>query len=245
MKATLGGLVRLARSADTQRMLQELAFVYADITNVPVEALRWDDVVLDRTNARWRELLALARLLVERRYQTTSFGGASGFSLLFEMNILFEKYIARMLARALHPEGFSVKAQGGVLHCLEEVRTGTRRFHTKPDIRVRRDGEMMMVLDTKWKRLARHADDPKRGMSQGDVYQMIAYGRLYGAPRLVLLYPHHGKLDAPEGVVERYRVTGSREELIAATVDVSRSDDLVPRLRQLAREIESTAAAAA
>ena len=67
----------------------------------PLAALRWDEVTLNRTNARWRELLNLARLLLGERFQTTSAGGSDGFPLLFEMNTLFEEYVARMLKRAL------------------------------------------------------------------------------------------------------------------------------------------------
>jgi hypothetical protein len=32
-------------------------------------------------------------------------------------------------------------------------------------------------------------DDPKQGVSQADVYQMMAYAQRYLAPRLTLLYP--------------------------------------------------------
>lgn len=49
------------------------------------------------------------------------------------------------------------------------------------------------MIDTKWKRIASRIDDPKRGVSQADVYQMTAYGRLYGCLRLTLLYPHHAE----------------------------------------------------
>ena len=69
---------RIARTTDNQRRLRELAFAYADIADVPISALRWDDVVLDRTNGRWRELFNLARLLLGERFQTTSAGTSQG-----------------------------------------------------------------------------------------------------------------------------------------------------------------------
>ena len=131
MKAAVTRLARIAHTADNQRRLRELAFAYADIADVPVSALRWDQVILDRTNARWRELLNLARLLLGERFQTTSAGGSNGFSLLFEMNILFEEYVARSLSRALAGTDLRVVSQGGRLYCLEtEDRRGlfqTRR----------------------------------------------------------------------------------------------------------------------
>ena len=90
MKAALMRLSGIAQSWDNQRRLRELALSYADITNVSSVSLPWDRVVLDRSNSRWHVLLNLARLLLGERFQTTSAGGSEGFSLLFEMNTLFE-----------------------------------------------------------------------------------------------------------------------------------------------------------
>ncbi|MGD9812169.1 MAG: McrC family protein, partial [Sphingobium sp.] len=70
MKAAVSRLLRLSRSSGNQQRLRELAFVYADIIDVPVPALRWDEVVIDRTNRPWQELFAMARLFLQDRYQT-------------------------------------------------------------------------------------------------------------------------------------------------------------------------------
>jgi 5-methylcytosine-specific restriction enzyme subunit McrC len=232
MKAVVARLARIARTADNQRRLRELAFAYADIANVPVAALRWDQVVLDRTNSRWRELLNLARLLLGQRFQTTSAGGSDGFSLLFEMNTLFEEYVARMLKRALADSDLRVVSQGGGLYCLE-TEDCRGLFRTRPDILVRRGSEVVQVIDTKWKRIAARIDDPKRGVAQADVYQMMAYGRLYRCDRLTLLYPHRAELGQPEGRLTGSRVTGSAATLETATIDVSHSAAMQDRLRVL------------
>lgn len=223
MKAAVTRLMRVARSSDNQRRLRELSFAFMDISDVPVRALRWDDVVLDRTNERWRALLDLARLLLGERFQTTSSGQAQGFSLLFEMNVLFEEYIGRLLQRVLGARGLSVHLQGGRLYCLRELdrETGTlgaQRFMTKPDIIVRQAGVPVAIIDTKWKRLGKRIDDPKLGVSQADVYQMMAYGRLYHCPRLMLLYPHHDALTGPAGILNCHAVSGCDERLATGSV---------------------------
>lgn len=233
MKAAVLRLQSLARGAETRRILTELAFAYADIREVPVESLRFDDVILDRTNARWRDLLALARLLLQGRFQTTSGGAATGFSLLFPMNALFEAYVARMLARVLKGSGQRVVAQGGLLYCLEDSENGIRSFRTKPDILVKRDGETILVIDTKWKRLAPVMDDPKQGVSQSDIYQMMAYGRLYCCARLLLLYPHHAQLDAGPGLRNRHRIISSNDELFVGTIDLSNINNIPESLSTL------------
>lgn len=220
MKAAVARLSRAARSADTARRLRELAFAYADVAVVPVSALRWEQVLLDRADARWRELLNLARLLLGERFQTTSAGGVAGFSLLFEMNTLFEAYVERMLARALAGGPLRVVAQGGRLYCLESE-GGRGLFQTRPDILLKRGDAAVQVIDTKWKRIARRIDDPKQGVAQADVYQMMAYGRLYGCRRLTLLYPHHAELRCAAGRLVSHAVTGSDDRLELATVDVA------------------------
>jgi 5-methylcytosine-specific restriction enzyme subunit McrC len=228
MKAAILRLARVSQNSENQRRLREIAFAYADISEVAITALRWDDVVLDRTNARWRELIGLARLLLGRRFQTTSSGNGKGFSLLFEMNTLFEEYVARTLVRALQGTGLSVHAQGGRRYCLEEIledRPGASRFQTKPDILIRRGDDIELIIDTKWKRLSARIDDPKQGVSQADVYQMMAYGRLYQCPRLMLLYPWHGELGRDPGITARHRLAlpGCDDQLSTATVNVAMS----------------------
>ncbi|MDE1918975.1 MAG: restriction endonuclease [Sphingomonadales bacterium] len=160
MKAAILLLSRIARTAANQRRLRELAFAYADIADVALSALCWDDVVLDRTNRRWRELLNLARLLLGGRFQTTSAGRSEGFSLLFEMNTLFEEYVARMLKRALADTDLRVVSQGGRLYCLE-TEDQRKVFQTRPDILIKRGDSVLQVIDTKWKRIANRIDDPK------------------------------------------------------------------------------------
>ena len=221
MRAAIGKLSRLAQALDNQRALRELGFAYADISEVPPGALRWDLIVLDRTNTRWRELLALARLFLGDRHQQTSAGPVDGHALLFEMNVLFEEYVARLLARALAGTDLSVSAQGGHRDCLFEGETG--RFRTRPDLIVRRGSRIALIIDTKWKRMTR-IDDPKKGVSQADVYQLMAYGRVYECPDVVLLYPHHGGLQS-DPIRQRYSVAmpHAQESLVVATLDVTGS----------------------
>lgn len=222
MKAAVDRLGRLARTSDNQRRLSELAFGYAEVSSVPVSALCWQDVQLDRTNARWKDLLALAKLILGDRFQTTSMGTQAGFSLLFEMNTLFEHYIGRMLRRAFAESDLTVHLQGGRLFCLESVEDGRRLFQTKPDILIKRGSQVVHVIDTKWKRISARIDDPKQGIAQSDVYQMMAYGQLYDCDALTLLYPHHVELRTTPGVTGSFVVPHRLQRLSAATVDISR-----------------------
>jgi 5-methylcytosine-specific restriction enzyme subunit McrC len=217
MRAAVSRLQRVAQAPDNQRILRELGFAYADVAEVPVPVLRWDEITLDRTNQRWRELLSFARLLLGDRHQQTSAGSMDGHALLFEMNALFEQYVARLVTRALAGSGYRVSAQGGHRDCLFEADTG--RFRTKPDLIIRHGDRTVLVVDTKWKRMAPRIDDPKQGISQADVYQLMAYSQLYRCRDVMLLYPHHGDLP-PEPICTRYAIAreGAEETLHVATL---------------------------
>ncbi len=221
MRATVGKLFRLAQAADNQRVLRELAFVYADVSEVSPGALRWDLIVLDRTNRRWRELLSLARLFLDSHHQQTSLGTIDGYALLFEMNVLFEEYVERLLAHALVDTGLVVTTQGGHGYCLFEGSRG--RFQTRPDLIVRHGRRPVLIIDTKWKLIRiKGTENPNRNVSQADIYQAMAYGRVYDCPHVVLLYPHHGGLP-PGPVLNKYSIAkeNAQESLYLATLDVA------------------------
>jgi len=225
MKACVLALRRHARAADTARKLDELRFVLSDISDVNIASLPWQAVRIDRSNRRWQALFDLARLFLKRDWQATHHDSSAphGITLLFPMNELFEAYIAALLKRGLRSSGLTVEAQGGRLFCLiEEGEHSRKRFQTKPDIIVRNERTKVptAIFDTKWKRLAPALEDAKQGVSQSDVYQMMAYGQLYGCPELVLLYPHHHGL-GDDALERRYGVQNSLDRLHLRSLDMT------------------------
>lgn len=224
MKACVLFVERHARGSATRRKLTELRFLFADVANVAPRDLPWRKVRIDRTSHRWRALLDLAKLLLGLQWQQTHAERSQpdGITLLFPMNDLFERYIAIQLRRALVGSGLDVVAQGGLERCLGPWREGENcigdSHSTRPDILVRQKGQVLAVIDTKWKLRS-------KGIAQGDVYQMMAYARLYQCERLLLLYPAvPGEADSdvePRGLAkgtERLDVAGVSLESSAANV---------------------------
>lgn len=235
MKAALAHIAGLSRSTANLQRLRELSFVYADISDVPSPALRWHEVVIDRTNRDWQDLVEMARMFLRNEFQTTSAGAVQGVALLFEMNKLFEEYIGRLVVRAMMGTGYRVSLQGGRRHCLTHHDSGREAFLTRPDILINRGSQVVHVIDSKWKRISRWIRDPKQAVSQSDVYQMMAYAHLYKAPRLTLLYPHHADLPEVDGVQERFQITDQATTIETASIDVAlgTDDDIVGRLKKL------------
>ena len=65
-------------------------------------------------------------------------------------------------------------------------------FQMRPDISLTpfdKPDEVRFILDTKWKHINENANDPKRGISQADMYQLYSYGKKYGCEKVALIYP--------------------------------------------------------
>lgn len=235
IKAAVGRLLRLARSRANQRLLAELALVYADVSDVPPVAIAWEGIVADRGNVRWMALVRLARLILGNRYQNSAHGAAEGFALLFDMNALFESFVEKLLKPLASAGGWRMKAQGGGLSCLHPDDGADPLFATYPDMQLLRDGRVRRIVDTKWKRLVDRSRDPKMEVRQSDVYQMMAYAQLYECEDVVLLYPHHPGLVSPTPVMHRLVSAQGRVRLTVATVDLtslaSARSGLLPLLR--------------
>jgi 5-methylcytosine-specific restriction endonuclease McrBC regulatory subunit McrC len=120
-------------------------------------------------------LETLARLLLATNYQTTHAGDRAGISLLFDMNLLFEKYVAALTRQAYLSSGYKLQTQGPQ-RCLVRDQNDQSLFHTKPDMHLH-CGEDIVVLDTKWKRLDQA--QANLGITQTDIYQMHGYEQIY------------------------------------------------------------------
>ncbi|WP_420066771.1 5-methylcytosine restriction system specificity protein McrC [Sphingopyxis macrogoltabida] len=96
---------------------------------------------------------------------------------------------------------------------------------------------MLAIIDTKWKKLASDPLDRKHGVSQADVYQLMAYARLYPTRELMLLYPEEP--GQPCGERTPFGIAGGTERLGIATIDTSCAEtEVVRRLGALCRQFD-------
>jgi 5-methylcytosine-specific restriction enzyme subunit McrC len=141
-------------------------------------------LALTRATQRYASALTYARMiLAQHGLPQLEAGRERVFALLFDMNVLWERYIAALIRRPV-PAGLEVHAQERHAFWLP-ARQAVRQVRL--DIVVRKHGlvlgEVVAVIDTKWK-------VPSGGApSVDDLRQMVIYNELLRAPRSILLYP--------------------------------------------------------
>ncbi|EXI76433.1 MAG TPA: McrC family protein [Candidatus Accumulibacter phosphatis] len=189
LRVAIVRMLRLASNNTTQQALRELLPAFegvSDIVPTPDWLVR---VTLDRIGERFGLCLGMARLFLQGTTTGLYAGDQNSFALLFDMNDLFERFVARTLRRELRKSACEVSIQDSSHHLVRDLKSSQPLFRLRPDIVVRQGGLSLCVVDTKWKRLS--PEERKLGIAQGDLYQMLAYAEGYECAVVLLIYPWH------------------------------------------------------
>ena len=189
-------LLRASSSAKTQEKLRYCCLLLDDVADRRVSLEDFDRIVLTRQNERFADLLTFCELVLCEQSPSASSGDTRTFSLLFDMNAVFEAFVAEFTRREVMPAfpDYSIRpqARNDRRYLLGPLGGGRSRIALRPDIlikcRTAGGAGSAAVMDTKWKRVAA----PGKGystVSPADYYQMVAYAQRYGARRSVLLFP--------------------------------------------------------
>lgn len=195
LHAALRRVLQQSASPANQQLAREVEFAFADVPASEHSRIDFQQVRLDRGMGHYADALAWARLILHEQAPLPGSGMHHAPSLLFPMEAVFEAFVTEHLARQVARPRV-LKAQIRSHHLVRHREQ--HWFRMKPDLLIRDAGRDVLVLDTKWKLLdglkANGAD--KYGLSQGDFYQLHAYGNSYlqGAGDVVLIYPRTDRL---------------------------------------------------
>lgn len=211
LHAALRRVLMLSASHANQQLARELQFVFADVPASAQPRIDFQRVRLDRGMGYYADALAWTRLILDEESPLTGTGGHRAPSLLFPMEAVFEAFVAKHLARQLE-RPLILKTQARSHHLVRHLEQNW--FRLKPDLLIREDGRDLLVLDTKWKLLdgLKANGTDKYGLSQGDFYQLQAYGQshLKGQGDVVLIYPKTAAFGEPLPVFEFFNLARLR-----------------------------------
>lgn len=176
-------IARLTSRQDTRRLARELLHVLDGIP--PSVDVRRDERAwaLERGYSHYEPLRGLCRLILQELSPVTR-GASTSLAVLFDMNVLYEAYVAHLL-RVQYP-AWTVRTQtrGRRLATLH----GQGVFPVRPDLHLTTGEGRVIVADTKWKRLDPD-EAPTYGVVNADAYQLLAYSEVFGAKDVALVYP--------------------------------------------------------
>jgi len=185
LKAVIRVFKNRVQSQDTHRHLTDLEFAFADVRDVMVDTLVIERLHFTRLNDRFKPIFDLATLILAGKSPNMSTGENTAPAMLFDMNKLFEEFIAIELERKLYSKT-SISANYSLSSQDQSLKLATDAFQLKPDIVIRKENSVVSIMDTKWK--VKEANGTIK-VSQEDAYQMYAYGHRFSCNHLALIYP--------------------------------------------------------
>ncbi|MFO0591812.1 MAG: hypothetical protein U0441_29965 [Polyangiaceae bacterium] len=238
LREALDALLGLALSSGLAARAAACAATFPEVRGIRVTSEMLDRVVLGRSTARYRDALLLARMILEQRAPELRAGQVPVFAILFDMNLLWERYVASLFRRAAGSR-FDVSTQESRSLWREP---GKASRSVRPDLVVRPHGEktVLLVADTKWKVA------PDGTPSDDDLKQMFVYNELFGSPRAILLYPSTGSAVGRVGqYADRTRPHGCETMHLGVVAQHAwREQQMIARIEVLLQSLVDPAASA-
>jgi 5-methylcytosine-specific restriction enzyme subunit McrC len=180
LRETLLVLMQLPIRFDLRSRVKRQLLLFDDISGQNITQHHLDSIHLNRKTQRYSQALEIARLILLNYHPDISRGANHVLALMFDMNQLWELFIAKMMKRHLGGR-YEVKAQQSNVFWRSEI----TYKKLKPDIiLISKDAAReKIIIDTKWK------TPDRSGPSDHDLRQLFAYNHLFGSTRGILLYP--------------------------------------------------------
>lgn len=176
----------------------------------------------NRLNEHYRHCHELCRLLL----QSTGTGELfvreekGYFTLLIDMNVLFERFIARLIASYL-PPGWSSNLQSRKTDAIQ-LETGQSYRHIIPDILLTNPEGKHCIFDTKYKLY------DQRRVDTSDIFQLAFYAQSFktkdenGFYQACIIYPSDGNKESESIILQLNRnVEAYKGKLKVFVIDLS------------------------
>lgn len=187
LRQTLELIAKIALSPTISGEAKALLLDFPETKAVSVSESLFQKLTYSRKTEGYQPAHAIARLLLLSYHPDLRRGANDVLALMFNANLLWEKYILKLLRRALN------RQYPGKYSLREQVRTdfwqpaGGPMQRVAPDIVVceaANPQKALLVLDTKWKRLL-----PANRPADDDLKQMLIYNLYQGCGHSALVYP--------------------------------------------------------
>lgn len=176
-------LFSATKDRQSKNNLREILFILDEVSDETMSASACRNIKFNPMFQEFETIRDYCVLFLENCVSYNYKDALQLFAFLIPMEYIFEDFIFGFIDKEL--SDVNVKAQSGAVH-LDR----SRNFKLKPDLILEVNGHRI-VADTKYKVLDLTGDDPKNGISQNDLYQMVAYAVRLKCTHIILLYPDH------------------------------------------------------
>jgi 5-methylcytosine-specific restriction enzyme subunit McrC len=173
----------LSASKDNQnkRNLYDILFLLDEVSDKVISADECRKILFNPMFTSFETVRDYCVLFLENSVSFNYKNSLKLFAFLLPMEYVFEDFLFGFIDREI--EGVNPTGQATGTH-LDE----SKAFGLKPDL-ILDLGHKKIIADTKYKMVYADATDNKKGISQPDLYQMLAYAVRFKITDIKLFYP--------------------------------------------------------
>lgn len=175
-------LFNASSSQDNKKNLREILFILDEVSDERATAEQCSRISFNPMFGEFETVRDYCHLFLTNCISFDYKNDLKLFAFLLPMEYVFEDFIFGFIDKEL--EKVTAKAQRSDTY-LDEGKA----FNLKPDLWLKTDHKSL-IADTKYKIVYSDEKDPKKGISQNDLYQMLAYAIRFEVDEIILFYPN-------------------------------------------------------
>ena len=185
-------LFNVTSSQDSKKNLIEILFILDEVSDERATAEQCSRISFNPMFGEFETVRDYCQLFLTNCISFDYKNDLKLFAFLLPMEYVFEDFIFGFIDKEL--EKVTAKAQRSDTY-LDEGKA----FNLKPDLWLKTDHKSL-IADTKYKIVYSDEKDPKKGISQNDLYQMLAYAVRFEVDEIILFYPNTIKQEQEEEI---------------------------------------------
>lgn len=183
-------LFNVSSNQDNKKNLREILFILDEVSDERATAEQCSNISFNPMFGEFETVRDYCHLFLTNCISFDYKNDLKLFAFLLPMEYVFEDFVFGFIDKEL--ETVMAKSQRSDTY-LDEDKT----FNLKPDLWLKTDYKSL-IADTKYKIVYSDDKDPKKGISQNDLYQMLAYAVRFEVDEIILFYPNTLKQDQEE-----------------------------------------------
>jgi 5-methylcytosine-specific restriction enzyme subunit McrC len=181
IKYVTTNLFNVSSSQDNKKKLREILFILDEVSDEKASAEQCDKITFNPMFGEFETVNDYCKLFLTNSVSFDYKNNLKLFAFLLPMEYVFEDFIFGFIEREI--PAIVAMAQRRDIY-LDE----SKAFNLKPDLYLKTELKSL-IADTKYKIIYSDDKDPKKGLSQNDLYQMLAYAIRFEVDEIILFYP--------------------------------------------------------
>ncbi|MCB0729127.1 MAG: hypothetical protein KDD00_16790, partial [Ignavibacteriae bacterium] len=167
---------------DNKKNLREILFILDEVEDEEATAAQCSSIKFNPMFGEFETVRDYCHLFLSNSVTFAYKNDLKLFAFLLPMEYIFEDFVFGFIDKEI-PD-IKAKSQTSSIFLDED-----EIFNLNPDLFIETDFKSL-IADTKYKIVYSDEKDPKKGISQSDLYQMMAYAVRFDVDEVMLFYPN-------------------------------------------------------